>query len=243
MTGNRDLPSRRPFLNWMENNRVLIDTVEYAMKPYLLMYNDSVNSSWLHSAKHVINCHQTRPRRYSVDESCLHDMCRTTPGYDFAPDEGFDNIDAMVVWKKILETESMFAPHPCVRCSEFNHDVQICPRLPEDVVCLYCRADGHNMQVCPQLNAYCVGCEIPGHAIHHHDLPLNIYESLNNFRVMKKFGYQSCRFITGNNVTIRVVKDEDSGAWKMKWTTRLDVLNFLGAAPGNAPGLPFTSSK
>jgi hypothetical protein len=156
------------------------------------------------------------------------------------PGEGFGDISATIVWDKILATDSMFVPHPCTRCSEFNHDIQICPVLPEDVICIYCRSSGHNMQVCPQLNGYCLGCEIPGHVLHLHDLPLNIYEVLNNFRIMKKFGYNSCRLVVGPNSTIRVVRDEASGAWKMNLTTRLEVLQLLGAAPGKAPGIPFT---
>jgi hypothetical protein len=240
LAGNEDLMARRPFMNWMENNRVVVNGVEFPMKPYLIQFNDSVNSPWLRTGKEVIDASLNRARRYIPDEGCFPDMVRSTPGYDLQPGESFGDISATIVWDKILATESMFVPHPCTRCSEFNHDLQICPVLPEDVICIYCRSSGHNMQVCPQLNSYCLGCEIPGHVLYLHDLPLNIYEVLNNFRIMKKFGYNSCRLVVGPNSTVRVVLDEESGAWKMNLTTRLEVLQLLGAAPGKAPGIPFT---
>jgi hypothetical protein len=167
-------------------------------------------------------------------------MVRSTPGYDLQHNDLFEDVSPEIVWDKILATESIFVPHPCMRCSEFSHELQLCNRLPDDVICLYCRQTGHNMQVCSQLNGYCLGCEIPGHLIHQHDMPLNIYEVLNNFKIMKKFGYHSCRLVRGPNVTVRVVKNQEAGTWQMKHTSRLEVLNLLGAAPGRTPGMPFT---
>jgi hypothetical protein len=242
LTSNDDLVERRPFLSWMENSRVVVKQVEYPMKPYLIMFNDTVRTPWLRSAKQVIDASANRPRRYSRDEACFQDMVRSTPGFNLEHNKLFEDFASDLLWDKILNTESMFVPHPCERCSEFTHDTQICPKLPDDVICIYCRGSGYNMQVCPQLNGYCLGCEIPGHVLHHHDLPFNIYEALNNFKIMKKFGYHSCRLAgsQGPNITVRVIKDPESGAWKMKQTTRLEVLTLVGAAPGRTLGMPFT---
>jgi hypothetical protein len=141
-------------------------------------------------------------------------------------------------------TESMFVPrHPCVICGKFTHDTGICPTQDEVGVCIYCRLEGHDLRVCPTLNGYCWGCEIPGHQVHHHDAPLNIYEALETFKVLKKFGLHSCRLagtpeLDGTLTTIKVMKNQDTGAWRMKWTTQGEVFEVLGPAPGIAPGHP-----
>jgi hypothetical protein len=79
--------------------------------------------------------------------------------------------------------------------------------------------------------------------MHHHDAPLNIYESLENFKVLKKFGLHSSRIqgtprMLGEDTTIKVVRNVADGSWKMKWTIRGEVLKSLGYAPGIAPGRP-----
>jgi hypothetical protein len=79
--------------------------------------------------------------------------------------------------------------------------------------------------------------------MHHHDAPLNIYESLESFKVLKKFGLHSSRIqgtlrMLGEDTTIKVVRNVADGSWKMKWTSRGEVIKALGYAPGIAPGRP-----
>jgi hypothetical protein len=96
---------------------------------------------------------------------------------------------------------------------------------------------------CRQMNGYCIGCEIPGHKIQHHDGPLNLYECLEIFKVLKKFGLNSSRLcgtreLTGEFNTIKVVKNREDDSWMMKWTSKGEVRKALGPAPGIAPGRP-----
>jgi hypothetical protein len=69
--------------------------------------------------------------------------------------------------------------------------------------------------------------------VHHHDAPLNIYESLESFKMLKKFGLHSSRIqgtprMLGEDTTIKVVRNE----------ARREVIKALGYAPGIAPGRP-----
>jgi hypothetical protein len=79
--------------------------------------------------------------------------------------------------------------------------------------------------------------------MHQHDAPLNLYECLETVKVIKKFGLHSSRiqgtpWMLGEDTTIKLVLSVADGSWKMKWTTRGEVIKALGYAPGIASGRP-----
>jgi hypothetical protein len=81
--------------------------------------------------------------------------------------------------------------------------------------------------------ATAIVCELPGHMMHQHDALLSLYESLETFKVIKKFGLHSSRIqgtprMLGEDTTIKVVLNE----------ARREVIKALGYAPGIAPGRP-----
>jgi hypothetical protein len=243
ITSNVDLVARRPFPNWMEN-----DVVEYSpgvqqpMKPFLLMFNDNlIDSPWVHNARSLIEALIERPRVYVYEEYCLPK--HVAGEQQNLPTGLFKDVKADCISDVLMDADSMFVPHPCMICGEFGHDTGGCPNPDEIRICCYCRLEGHDLRVCRQLNGYCIGCEKPGHMMHHHDAPLNIYESLENFKVLKKFGLHSSQIqgtprMLGEETTIKVVCNVADGSWKMKWTIRGEVLKSLGYAPGIAPGRP-----
>jgi hypothetical protein len=63
------------------------------------------------------------------------------------------------------------------------------------------------------------------HMVHHHGAPLNICESFESFKMVKKFGLH-CSRIQGTPHIIKVVRNESRG----------EVIKALGCAPGIASG-------
>jgi hypothetical protein len=51
-------------------------------------------------------------------------------------------------------------------------------------------------------NGYCIGCELPGHMMHQHDALLSLYESLETFKVIKKFGLHSSRILQAATLNV-----------------------------------------
>jgi hypothetical protein len=77
-----------------------------------------------------------------------------------------------------------------------------CPTSDEERVCIYCRLDEYDIRVCRQLNGYCIGCELPGHMMHQHDALLSLYECLETFKVIKKFGLHSSRILQAATLNV-----------------------------------------
>jgi hypothetical protein len=131
---------------------------------------------WLNRVKSIIDSMLARPSRYPYQKYCLRPSIAKSQ--DRGPNCQFQYVRADVISDMLQYTSTMFVPHPCLMCGLFTHDTGSCPEADEQRACIHCRLDGHDLRLCCQMNCYCIVCELPGHKIHHHDGPLNLYECL-----------------------------------------------------------------
>jgi hypothetical protein len=122
ITDNVDLVSRRPFSNWMENDLVKIaDGTQHPMKAFLLMFTDNlIHCPWVNSVWSVLDSLADRPLLYAYEEFCLP-ACVAASQRNL-PTGSFADVKADCISDVLMDASTMFVPHPCLICGEFNHD-------------------------------------------------------------------------------------------------------------------------
>jgi hypothetical protein len=91
------------------------------MKAFLLMFNDNlIHCPWVNSVRSVLDSLADRPLLYAYEEFCLP-ACVAASQRNL-PTGSFVDVKADCISDVLMDASTMFVPHPCLICGEFNHD-------------------------------------------------------------------------------------------------------------------------